>query len=133
MKPYRGKLNEQKHSKIYAQTGIDISELNGSKTGFFYGSSFQETDFAIGTDPYNIPEFQQNYATIVPQAFGLKGPVGHFDTACGSSFSALNEAFTALKSGVCDRALVAGYNICLVPEVSIFIQNTRNSEIEKRK
>lgn len=48
----------------------------------------------------------------------MKGPIGHFDAACGSSTAALNEAFIALKSGICDRALVAGFNICLLPAIT---------------
>lgn len=99
--------------------GIEMKELRGSNTGFYYASFIQETDKAFGNDPYKTPAYLQQHSTIVSQVFGLKGPIGHYDTACGSSFSALNEAFTALKSGLCDRALVAGYNICLRPMITL--------------
>ncbi|XP_074598058.1 fatty acid synthase-like [Brevipalpus obovatus] len=100
-------------------SGISVKELNGTNTGFFSGCCFEETDMAFNENPLNSPLYSQNYTSTISQAFGLKGPIGSFDTACGSSFAALNEAFVALKSGVCDRALVVGYNICLVPLVTL--------------
>ncbi|XP_074596261.1 fatty acid synthase-like [Brevipalpus obovatus] len=116
--PQLRKLLEVSYEAII-DAGIDPKSLNGSNTGFYYGSCFQETEMALFEDPYTVPDHQHNYVSIVPQTYGLKGPIGQFDTACGSSFSALNEAFAALKSGLCDRALVAGYNICLVPVVTL--------------
>ncbi|XP_074599358.1 fatty acid synthase-like [Brevipalpus obovatus] len=118
MDPQLRKLLEVAFEAL-VDAGIDVKSLNGSNTGFYYGSSFQETDMAFGEDPHNVPQYQQNHMTTISQIFGLKGPIGHFDTACGSSFSALNEAYTALKSGLCDRAIVAGFNICLVPVVTL--------------
>ncbi|XP_074596262.1 fatty acid synthase-like [Brevipalpus obovatus] len=103
--------------------GIEVETLNGSNTGFYYGSCFHETDMAFEEDPLRMPRYQQNYTTLVSKALGLKGPIGQFDTACASSLSALNEAFTALKSGICDRALVASFNICLVPGISHQFKN----------
>lgn len=39
----------------------------------------------------------------------------HVDTACGSSFCALNEAFRALKNGLCEQAIVTGSNTVFQP------------------
>ena len=39
----------------------------------------------------------------------------HVDTACGSSFCALNEAFRALRNGLCDQAIVTGSNTVFQP------------------
>ncbi|XP_074599363.1 fatty acid synthase-like [Brevipalpus obovatus] len=118
MDPQLRKLLEVSFEAI-VDAGISIKELSGTNTGFFYGNCFVETDMAFHEDPSNLPLYSQNYTTTISQAFGLKGPIGSFDTACGSSFAALNEAFVALKSGVCDRALVAGYNISLVPLITL--------------
>ncbi|XP_074599359.1 fatty acid synthase-like [Brevipalpus obovatus] len=118
MDPQLRKLLEVSFEAI-VDAGISVKELNGTNTGFFCGCCFEETDMAFNEDPHNLPLYSQNYTSTISQAFGLKGPIGSFDTACGSSFAALNEAFVALKSGVCDRALVAGYNISLVPLVTL--------------
>ncbi|XP_074596259.1 fatty acid synthase-like [Brevipalpus obovatus] len=118
MNPQLRKLLEVSFEAI-VDAGISVKELNGTNTGFFYGNCFVETDMAFHEDPHNLPMYSQNYTSTISQAFGLKGLIGSFDTACGSSFAALNEAFVSLKSGVCDRALVAGYNICLLPMVTL--------------
>ncbi|XP_074599362.1 fatty acid synthase-like [Brevipalpus obovatus] len=118
MDPQLRKLLEVSFEAI-VDAGISVKELNGTNTGFFCGFCIEETDMAFNEDPQNLPLYSQNYTSTISQAFGLKGPIGSFDTACGSSFAALNEAFVALKSGVCDRALVVGYNICLVPLVTL--------------
>ncbi|XP_074596467.1 fatty acid synthase-like [Brevipalpus obovatus] len=118
MDPQLRKLLEVSFEAI-VDAGLDLGELNGSNTGLYYGSSFQDTGAALTENPYSLPEYLQNYPTTVSKAFGLKGPIAQFDTACGSSFAALNEAFIALKMGLCDRALVAGYNICLMPRVTL--------------
>ena len=96
-----------------------MNELKGSKTGFFYGSSFQETDIAFGDDLFMIPAYKQIYEAVLSHHFDLKGPVCQFDTACASSFSALNEAFFAIHSGLCEQAIVAGYNISLSPAITL--------------
>ncbi|XP_074599361.1 fatty acid synthase-like [Brevipalpus obovatus] len=118
MDPQLRKLLEVSFEAV-VDAGISVKELNGTNTGFFCGFCIEETDMAFNEDPQNLPLYSQNYTSTISQAFGLKGPIGSFDTACGSSFAALNEAFVALKSGVCDRALVVGYNICLVPLVTL--------------
>uniref|UniRef100_T1K1R7 Uncharacterized protein n=1 Tax=Tetranychus urticae TaxID=32264 RepID=T1K1R7_TETUR len=116
--PQLRKLLEVSYEAII-DSGLDVDSLRGTNTGFFYGSSFQETDMAWGEEPLDVPNYRQIYTTLIPYIYDLKGPICHFDTACGSSFAALNEAFTAIKSGLCDKALVAGYNICLVPVVTL--------------
>ncbi|XP_074602404.1 fatty acid synthase-like isoform X2 [Brevipalpus obovatus] len=118
MDPQLRKLLEATFESII-DAGIAMKDLNGSNTGFYYASFVQETDRAFGNDPYKTPAYLQQHSNIISQVFGLKGPIGQYDTACGSSFSALNEAFTALKLGLCDRALVAGYNICLRPMITL--------------
>ncbi|XP_053214097.1 fatty acid synthase-like [Panonychus citri] len=117
MDPQLRKLLEVSYEAII-DSGLSVESLRGSKTGFFYGSSFAETEIAWGEEPLELPRYKQIYTTLVPYIFDLKGPMCHFDTACGSSFAALTEAFTAIKSGICDKALVAGFNICLLPVVT---------------
>lgn len=41
------------------------------------------------------------------------------DTACSSSMYALDSAFTAIKNGECDAALVGGSNLIMHPYVTL--------------
>lgn len=50
---------------------------------------------------------------------GLTGPSLTVDTACSSSMFALDQAFTALRSGQCENALVCGTNLLLHPYTTI--------------
>lgn len=56
-----------------------------------------------------------NQVTLISRFFQLKGPYAHFDTACASGASALNEAYHALKKGLCDQAIVTGANSLFQP------------------
>lgn len=50
---------------------------------------------------------------------GLIGPSFSVDAACSGAFIALDTAFTALRTGQCDNALVCGTNLLLHPYTSI--------------
>lgn len=41
------------------------------------------------------------------------------DTACSSALFCLHDAITAIKTGQCDAAIVAGTNLLLKPAVSL--------------
>lgn len=49
----------------------------------------------------------------------LKGPSMVTDTACSSSLYALENAYNAMRNGLCDMAIVGGSNLCLHPFVSL--------------
>lgn len=49
----------------------------------------------------------------------LKGPSFVCDTACSSSLYAFENAYKALREGLCDQAIVGGANLCLHPFVSL--------------
>ena len=48
----------------------------------------------------------------------LVGPSYCIDTACSSSLLALDHALAAMRSGLCQAAIVAGCNLCLKPSMS---------------
>lgn len=50
---------------------------------------------------------------------GLTGPSFTVDTACSSSLFALDCAFSQMRSGQCDQALVCGTNLTLHPYTTI--------------
>jgi hypothetical protein len=47
------------------------------------------------------------------------GPSYSVDSACSSSMYALEHAYTAIRSGLCDSAIVGGSSLCLHPYVSL--------------
>lgn len=55
----------------------------------------------------------------VSYCLGLNGPSCSIDTACSSSMFALDQAFSALRSGQCENALVCGTNLLLHPYTTI--------------
>jgi len=111
--PQERKLLETTFEAI-VDAGVDPKTLAGTNTGVFQGSCFVEfhKDFkdAAATSKY-IP----NQVTTLSRYLNLKGPMMHVDTACGSSFCALNEAFRALKNGMCEQAIVTGSNTVFRP------------------
>lgn len=50
---------------------------------------------------------------------GLNGPSISVDTACSSGIFAIDAAFTALRTGQCESALVCGSNLLLHPYTTI--------------
>lgn len=58
-------------------------------------------------------------ANRVSYCLGINGPSFLVDTACSSSMYAFDCAFTAIKNGDCDAALVGGANLVLHPYVTL--------------
>ncbi|KAK9875963.1 hypothetical protein WA026_011065 [Henosepilachna vigintioctopunctata] len=105
--------------------GFNPSELEGSKTGIYLGVCFGESEREI---------FYQDLESRVSPMLGvlrsvmahrisyylkLRGPSYVADTACSSALFALENAYSNIREGVCDSAIVAGCNLCLHPFVSL--------------
>lgn len=58
-------------------------------------------------------------ANRVSYCLGLTGPSYTVDTACSSSMFALDCAFSAIRTGQCDNALICGTNLLLHPYTTI--------------
>lgn len=58
-------------------------------------------------------------ANRVSYSLGLTGPSFLLDTACSSSMYALDVAFSSIRSGECDAALVGGSNLLLHPYTTL--------------
>lgn len=58
-------------------------------------------------------------ANRISYSMGLTGPSYLLDTACSSSLYALDCAFSAMRNGECDAALVGGSNLILHPYVTL--------------
>ncbi|KAK9875949.1 hypothetical protein WA026_011050 [Henosepilachna vigintioctopunctata] len=105
--------------------GMNLSELEGTNTGVFVGVCFSESERDIIFDFSNSQMFGMTgcMRSMIPNRLSyflkLKGPSVVTDTACSSSLYALENAFTAIRTGVCDMAIVGGTNICLHPFISL--------------
>lgn len=84
--------------------------MSGSNTGVFIGNCFDEFSNAYAANDLDIA-YRQFIASTVSYKFNFKGPSIVVDTACASSFSALNEALIALRNNRCENAIVAGINL----------------------
>jgi fatty acid synthase len=62
-------------------------------------------------------------ANRISYAMDFTGPSVIVDTACSSTAYALNFAYSSMKRGECDAALVCGANLMLSP--SMFIKSTK--------
>ncbi|GAA1340668.1 hypothetical protein GCM10009635_53230 [Actinocatenispora thailandica] len=100
--------------------GWERRPYDAVNTGVYFALSSAEfnqlTPGAAGIDPYAVPGSLLNMAAAtVSQHFDLGGPSFTVDSACSSGLTALNEAVTALRAGVCTEALVGGAYLSLAP------------------
>ncbi|XP_030556630.1 fatty acid synthase [Drosophila novamexicana] len=121
MDPCMRMLLELTHEAII-DAGINPSELRGTRTGVYIGLSFVETEHEIpNMEPSSINGYcltgcaRAMFANRISYTFDFKGPSFIVDTACSSSLVALSHAYTDMRSGRCDYALVAGVNLILKP------------------
>ncbi|MEV0839487.1 aminotransferase class I/II-fold pyridoxal phosphate-dependent enzyme [Actinocatenispora sera] len=100
--------------------GWERRPYDAVNTGVYFALSSAEfnqlTPGAAGIDPYAVPGSLLNMAAAtVSQHFDLGGPSFTVDSACSSGLTALHEAVTALRAGVCTEALVGGAYLSLAP------------------
>ncbi len=89
-------------------------------TGVYFALStadfVQLTPGVMGMEPYSVPGSLLNMAAAtVSQYYDLGGPSFTLDSACSSGLTALGEAVTALRAGICNEALVGGAYLNLIP------------------
>lgn len=109
------------------RAGIDPLGLKGSRTGVFVGigaGDYVQAQARTGrledVGPYAFTGTITSVAAgRLAYVLGLQGPVLALDTACSSSLAALHVATRALRSGECERAIVAGVNLILSPEMQV--------------
>ncbi|XP_039332582.1 fatty acid synthase [Saimiri boliviensis] len=105
--------------------GINPASLRGTHTGVWVGVSGSEASEALSRDPetllgYSMVGCQRAMmANRLSFFFDFKGPSIALDTACSSSLLALQNAYQAIRSGVCPAAIVGGINILLKPNTSV--------------
>lgn len=107
--------------------GESAQSLSGSSTGVFVGMGPVDYAHVLSQSPKALkymPHLTTGNAASIAAGrlsyfFGFQGPAMSIDTACSSSLVALDLAIQKLRSGSCDRALVAGVCLTLTPEVSV--------------
>ncbi|WP_175577166.1 type I polyketide synthase [Rhizobium oryziradicis] len=100
---------------------IPASSLSGQNVGVYIGASNVDYQSSATQDPslmeshYMTGNSLSILSNRLSHAFDLRGPSFTVDSACSSSFVALNEAMAALNDGRIDLAIVGGVNLLLSP------------------
>uniref|UniRef100_A0A0K8V335 Fatty acid synthase n=1 Tax=Bactrocera latifrons TaxID=174628 RepID=A0A0K8V335_BACLA len=124
MDPQMRMLLEATYEAII-DAGLNPAELRGSRTGVYIGVSNSETEnhWCANADRVNGYGLtgcaRAMFANRISYTFDFKGPSFAVDTACSSSLYALSHAFTDMRAGRCDAAVVCGSNLILKPEMSL--------------
>ncbi|TMW48491.1 hypothetical protein DOY81_006418, partial [Sarcophaga bullata] len=105
--------------------GVNPINLRGTNTGVFIGACNSESEKTWFYEKVSPGGFgimgcsRAMMANRISYALGLQGPSFLVDTACSSSMYALDNAFTALRNGEIDAAIIGGSNLLLHPFVTL--------------
>ncbi|XP_011203074.2 fatty acid synthase [Bactrocera dorsalis] len=105
--------------------GINPKSLCGTKTGVYIGSCISESEKTWFYEKVSSGGFGMTgcsramMANRISYCLGLQGPSFLLDTACSSSMYALDNAFSALRNGEIDAAIIGGSNLILHPFVTL--------------
>ncbi|KAF3095918.1 hypothetical protein TWF569_001295 [Orbilia oligospora] len=103
--------------ECFESAGVPIEKLSGSNTGCYLGNFTSDHMLKQLRDIDGLHRYGMSgmgvtiLANRISYVFNLKGPSMVVDTACSSSMYGLHLACTALKTGDCDGAIVAGTNL----------------------
>ncbi|EDW37967.1 GL12292 [Drosophila persimilis] len=106
-------------------SGINPKSLRGSKTGVYVGSCISESEKTwfyekVSSGGFGITGCSRAMmANRISYSLGLEGPSFLLDTACSSSMYALDNAFSAIRNGEIDAAIIGGSNLLLHPFVTL--------------
>lgn len=124
MDPQMRMLLESTYEAII-DAGVNPCEVRGSRTGVYIGVSASETEQYWTADQDRVNGYgltgcaRAMFANRVSYTFDFKGPSYSVDTACSSSLYALEQAFSDMRDGRCDSAVVAGLGVILKPTMSL--------------
>lgn len=111
--------------------GIAPLSLAGKNVGVYVGASLVDYQSGASHDPAVMEShfMTGNSLSIlsnrISYSFDLHGPSFTLDSACSSSFVAINQAMNALNAGEIDMAIVGGVNLLLSPAPFIGFSQAR--------
>ncbi|XP_055685284.1 fatty acid synthase-like [Lutzomyia longipalpis] len=120
MDPVLRMLLETTYEAI-VDSGYNLQELRGSRTGVYVGVSSSEAEEYWSSDPDLVSGYaltgcaRSMFANRLSFTFDFRGPSHAVDTACSSSLYAMTQAAQDMRAGRCDAAIVAGANVFLKP------------------
>ena len=114
-----------------AMTQAELQDVAlNDRTGVIVGSGFGgaetlDTNYTIyghdpsdRMDPMSIPKIMTNAAASwISMTWGAKGPVYCNSTACSSASQSIGLAYQMVKSGMLDRCITGGTEMCVMPGV----------------
>ncbi|KAI1123051.1 putative polyketide synthase [Nemania abortiva] len=121
MDPQQRKVLEVVY-ECFENAGASMESMSGTNTGVYAGSFTMDYSIQQGRDVDYAHRYSATgiSSTIVSNrishVFNLQGPSLTLDTACSSSMYAFHLAVSAVKTGECDGAIVAGVNLIRSPE-----------------
>lgn len=121
----QGRLLIETAFEAIIDAGINPKQLRETRTACYVGACFSEAEKTwfyekISSGGFGITGCSRAMlANRVSYCLGINGPSFLLDTACSSSMYALDCAFTAIKNGECEAALVGGSNLIIHPYVTL--------------
>ncbi|XP_037041706.1 fatty acid synthase-like isoform X2 [Bradysia coprophila] len=121
----QGRILIEKAYEAIMDAGVNPKSLRGTRTGVFIGACFAEAEKTWFYDRATEGGFgitgcsRAMLANRISYTLGLLGQSFLIDTACSSSMYALDAAFTAMRSGECDAAIVGGANLLMHPLITL--------------
>ncbi|XP_059608115.1 fatty acid synthase-like [Phlebotomus argentipes] len=104
--------------------GINPLTLRGSNTGVFIGSTFLDMDQIFYSYEFVGAGFaitgcnRAMMANRLSFSFDFQGPSMYVDTLTSGSLTAIDVAYSAIRNGQCEAAIVGGSNVILHPFVT---------------
>uniref|UniRef100_A0A336MXS7 CSON007968 protein n=1 Tax=Culicoides sonorensis TaxID=179676 RepID=A0A336MXS7_CULSO len=104
--------------------GVNPIDIKGSNTGVYTSvCTMESTEGIINVGIYDgytiVGQNRGMLANRISYVLDLKGPSFVVDSACSSTMMALNCAYSAMRNGECDAAIVGGSNLTLAPITSL--------------
>ncbi|MDK8181884.1 non-ribosomal peptide synthetase [Paenibacillus sp. UMB4589-SE434] len=109
--------------KAVEDAGYKMSELSTRQVGVFMAVAYTDYMDVLRESGHNLDLHAAAgmERTLIPNMishyFDLTGPSEAVDTACSSSLTALSRGVEALRSGVCDTAIIGASNLILSPRL----------------